>query len=562
MRTLTAVFCLLLGMLLHLGVASGDILLVPDQYDTIQDAVDAAVYGDEILVAAGTYSDPTHPAGAGDTTRCCVILKSGITLTGAGMGETIIDADSSARAIYLYQADDVKIRHLTVTGGFAEVYGAGIYCKQSSPDIRYVEAVENYDGGITMTSGSNPTIVFCTTHDNEAKAGGGLDVGLGCEPYVYRCSIYNNDAPFAAGVRLRGSGILEGCTINGNQTTGAVNVLGGGVLVIDTAAPTIIHCEIRDNTCYGDGGGICFMGEGTGGLLEDCEITGNAGTGMETRGGGIAIGSQANVQIVDCLIADNYTTGEWSDGGGLWAQYSSLAMENCTFYGNWTEGNPEYGAGNAGNAGFETSIYIPGTIDVTHCIFAGSPDGKGVYCTNEEEPPSIGCCDVHGNEGGDDICGIGGQDNFSQDPEFCDIGAGNFHVLPDSPCAPYHHPGGFGTCDNLLIGAFTAGCESEVEYPVSEIGGSVALLGNQPNPFTRSTIISFQLPGSEQVSLDVFDPSGRRIAILKRGTLPAGIHNVAWDGLTSTRERAASGIYFYQLTIGERVWGRRMLRLR
>jgi hypothetical protein len=546
-----------------LGAAQAEVLHVPGEYLTIQEAVDAAAYGDEILVDAGEYSDPTHPAGAGDTTLCCVILKSGITLTGAGMGETIIDADSLGRGIFLKECDDVRIRHMTIRHCFAEVYGAAIYCKDSSPDIRYVEIVDNYDGGIALTNDSSPTIHFCTMRDNHAKAGGGLDANPGCAPYVYRCDIVNNRAPFAAGVQLRGSAILEGCVIDSNRTTGAVNVLGGGVLITDTATPTLRHCTINYNECFGDGGGICFMGEGTGGIVEDCEIVGNISTGAEATGGGVKVGSQAAAEVRSCLIALNSTTGTWSDGGGLWVGYSSLLMENCTLYGNWTEGDQDQGFGNAGNAGFETSEFIPATIEVTHCIIAASTRGRGVYCTDELLPPDIACCDIYANEGGDEICGITGQDNFTADPLFCDPSNPddpNFHILEDSPCAPYHHPGGAGTCDDLLIGAFAAGCNSGAEGP--EVDLDTLLLANRPNPFSRSTVVAFQLATEKAVTLEVFDPAGRRVAVLEQGVMPAGPHQVVWDGTTLSGGRAASGVYFCQLRAGEQICGRRMLRLR
>ena len=64
------------------------------------------------------------------------------------------------------------------------------------------------------------------------------------------------------------------------------------------------------------------------------------------------------------------------------------------------------------------------------------------------------------------------------------------------------------------------------------------------------------------MTLEVFDLSGRSVAVLARGRLAGGIHEINWDGLQTTRERAPSGVYFYQLQVGDTIWGRRMLRLR
>ena len=58
-------------------VTTGATLLVPSQYATIQSAVDAAVAGDEILVSAGVYEEQ-------------VVISREITVTGAGMGQTVL----------------------------------------------------------------------------------------------------------------------------------------------------------------------------------------------------------------------------------------------------------------------------------------------------------------------------------------------------------------------------------------------------------------------------------------------------------------------------------------
>jgi hypothetical protein len=404
MKHSASLAALVLGLLLlGTGGAGAATLRVPAQYPTIQQAVDASVAGDLILVAAGTYSDPTHTAGAGDTTKCCVILKSGITLQGAGMGATYIDADSLGRGIHLYQCQNVRISDLSITGGYAEVYGGAIFCRQSSPVIERCEIVENHDGGIAAIESSNPTIQFCLMHHNVAKNGGGLEVEVGCQPFVYNCDIVDNEAPFAAGVMLRGNATLDHCRVSRNSTTSAVNVMGGGILAVDTASPSILNCEVTDNVCSGDGAGIALMGEGTSALLDGCLISGNVSTGLESRGGGIFVAAQSAPTIRNCVFAENRTTGAWSDGGGLYVQYSGVTLSNCTFYRNWTDGNGFL----AGNIGLEYSSFLPIPISVTSSIFAFSPDGRGIYCTGDGTPPTVSCCDVYGNAGGDGLCGVG-----------------------------------------------------------------------------------------------------------------------------------------------------------
>jgi hypothetical protein len=66
---------------------------------------------------------------------------------------------------------------------------------------------------------------------------------------------------------------------------------------------------------------------------------------------------------------------------------------------------------------------------------------------------------------------------------------------------------------------------------------------NYPNPFNPVTKISFELPVSAQTLLIIYDISGREISKLVNQNLPAGFHEVNFNG-----EFLSSGIYFYKLT--------------
>jgi hypothetical protein len=272
----------------------------------------------------------------------------------------------------------------------------------------------------------------------------------------------------------------------------------------------------------------------------------------------VCVLSGATPLITGCVIAGNSTTGAFSDGGGLWVQYANLEMENTTFYGNTTQGiQPDYG--NAGGIGMSTSLFSPYPMTIARCIVANSAQGAGMYLTGTGPVPEIDCCDVWNNAGGNSVP-VSGTGNFSQNPLFCDAAQGDFHVVSGSPCESGHHPGGPGTCDDLGIGAYAAGCGStEVEEPLA---ASALRLRNLPNPFAGSTTIAFDLPAAAGVSLEVFDLAGRRVALLHDGALPAGPQQIAWDGRAGDGGQAPSGVYFYQLRIGESVAGRRMLCLR
>jgi hypothetical protein len=76
---------------------------------------------------------------------------------------------------------------------------------------------------------------------------------------------------------------------------------------------------------------------------------------------------------------------------------------------------------------------------------------------------------------------------------------------------------------------------------------SVELAQNYPNPFNPETDIRYELPYDGNVTLAVFDLTGRRVALLESGPKAAGRHLVRWDGRDGAGNRVSSGIYFYRL---------------
>jgi len=74
--------------------------------------------------------------------------------------------------------------------------------------------------------------------------------------------------------------------------------------------------------------------------------------------------------------------------------------------------------------------------------------------------------------------------------------------------------------------------------------------GAWPNPFNPATTIRFSLASRERVRLAVYDVSGRRIRSLQEGTLPAGEHELVWDGRDAAGHRQASGVYFVRFRAG------------
>ncbi len=91
---------------------------------------------------------------------------------------------------------------------------------------------------------------------------------------------------------------------------------------------------------------------------------------------------------------------------------------------------------------------------------------------------------------------------------------------------------------------------------------------NYPNPFSKSsggnpsTTIPYSLSKAGNVSVDVFDISGRLIKNLFSGFRPSGNHQVIWDGRNSSGNKVASGTYFYQINYNGNRLVKKMLLLK
>ena len=87
------------------------------------------------------------------------------------------------------------------------------------------------------------------------------------------------------------------------------------------------------------------------------------------------------------------------------------------------------------------------------------------------------------------------------------------------------------------------------QYPV-EIPDVFKVEQNYPNPFNPSTVIRFSVPIVTQVSVTVYDMTGREIIRLMSDDVKTGYYTVTWDGKNSKGVAVGSGTYLYVVTAG------------
>lgn len=96
------------------------------------------------------------------------------------------------------------------------------------------------------------------------------------------------------------------------------------------------------------------------------------------------------------------------------------------------------------------------------------------------------------------------------------------------------------------------------------ISGPIAASDVQafPNPFRPSVSLRFSIPVAGSVSVSVVDAMGREVKRVADGWMPAGAHEMKWDGRDERGSRVPAGVYFLRAAIGASVTTQRVVLLR
>jgi parallel beta-helix repeat protein len=520
-----------LGVFLLSANAGATEILVPAEYPTIQSGIDAAAPGDTVLVSAGRYVE-------------LIRINSGVRLRSeTGLADCVtIDGGRLSGVIRCESLEDpCLLEGFTITGGIHY----GLYFYDTSAEIRNCLVVENWagvNGGGVFCRDANLSFQDCVLSGNTSGAdGGGLYTTGNSLVAMTRCTISNNTAhENGGGLAVECPATFTDCVIEGNDAHG----YGGGVFISDPLGRILVQklegCVIAGNRSLdGHGGGLAVEGAPD---IDGCKIWGN--TTLNGNGGGLYC--EGSPQISGCLIVDNTAS---KSGGGIFCSFSdATVVSSSTIVGN--------------SAAWEgAGIYCQSSnLDLTQSIIAFSKGAEGMYCYGGSSGVSVGLSNIHGNEGGDGICGWDHGSNFAADPLFCDPAAGNYYLDQDSPCLlgadPYY----------FVIGALGMGdCSvAPVEDPeLPETTTAVRLGQNHPNPFNPRTVIPFFLESPGYPVIMVFDLRGRLVVNLMAGEyVEAGQGEVAWNGRDGTGRAVPGGVYFYRLDTGTASLSRRMVLLK
>lgn len=369
-------------------------------FRNLYDALPLATEGDQVWVATGTYL--ARPVSAPNTQG--LTLNPDVRVYGGFTGTPGSEGNLLARD------GNPLTNNCVVTG---DING------DSTGDTFDPTRLDDSEHVITITDGTSNTILDGitvsggTVRNNDFNSPGGGGGGLlvnGGSPRISRCRFTGNTANiYGPAMYLYGTtAVVTDCVITGNSGSSST----GAISTNSNASPTLIRCEITNNSAE-LGGGV-YMSNG-GLTLVNCRLTGNH---SNSDGGAItAFGSAGTgLLMINCLVSNNTTaTGT---GSGLYLN-GNVHIINCTI------------AGNSGQT-FSNAVHGDVGVFITNSIVAGNtPATNQVYDAGGSNAVAVTYSLVGDAASGDGTVypGTGNTDGAAR---FVDASGGNYRLQPSS----------------------------------------------------------------------------------------------------------------------------------
>jgi predicted outer membrane repeat protein len=335
-------------------------------------------------------------------------IKSHVSLVGESEQGVVIDAESSGPVMLFTNTRGITIKNLTVKGG-ARRYdwqGGGIICRNS------VLRLEN----MTLTG-------------NAANEGGGL---------------YSNGES-----RLS----LSNVTISNNYASWS----GGAICSMDCTMIDLSNVNIYENTANRGGGIYAETSKDSTLHMRDVNILRNSAQGV----GGI---EASGFTLVDGMICDNFSSHE----GGI--RGNNFSLINVTIANNKSLDGENIIILNHPKKNSKSRVNFVNSI-----VWGNSPPQMMMeYSESRENYLNIAFSDVQDGEKGITVQSLGRVNwldgNIETDPVFYDPSAGNYSLMPGSPCVDT------GVQDTLLLYNIIGGQDSMI-VPRMTYSGSAPDMG-------------------------------------------------------------------------------------
>jgi len=568
---------------------------VPDDFATIQLAIDVISNGDTILVQPGTYVENINFSGKN-------IVIGSLTLTTGDTGyisQTIISdvifySDSTSILYdFLSSEDSVAIlngfstghiksinsstilQNLSITGygtndsdNGCDPCGGGLYFHNSSAIIResiIKESYARYGGGLYCDSSYlmlNDVII----KDNFIyNSGGGIN-SKNSSIMMDNVNIIDNissSSEYGGGLVSRNSFItLDNSIIAGNYA----NDYGGGIWAASSdiqIANSIIQNNVIEGGIYWSIGSAMSIQGNCSVSLNNVDIIDN---NFNDIGTSVIYCANSNISAVNVNVSDNGGHAFQclsNDTSNLFIQNSLLLNNNGAIY------NCNSNINNSSIINNNPSESYSGIISNNLSIFNSVIINNKMMCSNSENA-IISYSLMTNTEGLDLYWGcnewiginvttnVNGDScdafyNIQETPLFCEPQNGDFTLAENSPCIDAGDPNSPYDPDGTIadMGAFGIGCEAILSTDKDVIPLQYVLHQNYPNPFNPVTTLRYDLPEDAEVKILIFDIMGRKVKSLVNTNQNAGFKSVMWDATNDLGQAVSAGMYLYKITAGD-----------
>lgn len=281
----------------------------PNNYTTIQDALNDADDGDTIFVYSGVY----HATGTGIS-----IFKS-VRLVGEDRDTTIIDNNGSPLST---QVDGVRIENFSIINGGPRNNGIGISYAENVT-IKNCKLSNNYNG-VSMEGVSHAVISGCIIFSNNRS----ISIGRSSDVDVENCIFYSNEN----GIRMDAS---VHCSVSNCSFTGEGILITGEPENISHYVHDIYNNRVNGKPLlyyYGERNMVLKDVEVGELILVDCKNFKIQNMSISETEVGMEIEKGEKISIINCSFHDNNYYGIF--GGYV----SDSVISNCEIYKNGWRG--------------------------------------------------------------------------------------------------------------------------------------------------------------------------------------------------------------------------------
>ena len=281
--------------------------------DALAWAADPSRPGVDVIVFDDALGLATTP-GEIELTEGELVADSNVSIQGPGAANLAIDADADddgvgeSRVFVISSGVYATLSGITVSGGYSNADGGGIYVDGSMLKLEEVAVVDNVVEGAGLTGGGIHIeggfvrLLESTISGNAATgdlaAGGGVSL-VGGLLEIRNSTISSNTAALAGGGIYASGGTVtaENATLSANGTAGD----GGGIYLTESSSLDVSGGTISLNQAGTDGGGV-YLDAACSLVLTDSSVSENL---AQSLGGGIACAEGGELAIFNSTLADN-----------------------------------------------------------------------------------------------------------------------------------------------------------------------------------------------------------------------------------------------------------------